>query len=67
MLGEGNMSVREYNIQFISLAKYVPLVMAKMSNMVQRFVGSFGPHLINECTTASLSPNMYIARIQAYA
>lgn len=38
-----------------------------MSDQVHRFVGSFGPHLINECTTASLSMNMDIARIPACA
>ncbi|XP_070047138.1 uncharacterized protein [Nicotiana tomentosiformis] len=54
-------------MQFNSLAKYAPLIVAEMSHRVHRFVGGLGPHLINECTTASLSPSMDIARIQAYA
>ncbi|XP_070036855.1 uncharacterized protein [Nicotiana tomentosiformis] len=66
-LEQGNMSGREYNMQFNSLAKYAPLVVAEMGDRVHPFVGGLGPHLINECTTSSMSPNMDIARIQAYA
>nr|XP_033512009.1 uncharacterized protein LOC117276753 [Nicotiana tomentosiformis] len=61
------MSVRDYNMQFNSLAKYAPLVVAKTSDRVHRFVGCLGSHLINECTIVSLSANMDITRIQAYA
>lgn len=53
-------------MQFNSLAKHDPSVVEKMSDRVYRFVGALGPHLINKCSTASLSPNMDIARVQAY-
>ncbi|XP_070046768.1 uncharacterized protein [Nicotiana tomentosiformis] len=65
-LEQGNVSVWEYNMQFNSLAKYAPLVVAETSDRVHQFVGGLGPHLINECTTSSLSLNMDITHIQAY-
>ncbi|XP_070045087.1 uncharacterized protein [Nicotiana tomentosiformis] len=66
-LGQGNMSVREYKMQFSSLARYSPSVVTEMSDRAHQFVGGLGPHLINECTTPNLNPNMDISRIQAYA
>ena len=66
-LRQGNMSVREYSMQFDSLARYAPHMVAEMSDRVHMFVNGLGPHLINECTTASLVEGMDISRIQAYA
>lgn len=66
-LRQGNMSVREYSTQFDSLARYAPHMVAEMSDRVHMFVNELGPHLINECTTASLVEGMDISRIQAYA
>ncbi|XP_075092246.1 uncharacterized protein LOC142172513 [Nicotiana tabacum] len=66
-LEQGNMSVREYSMQFNSLARYAPTIVADMSDRVHQFVSGLGAHLINECTTASLNQGMDIARIQAYA
>ncbi|XP_075096639.1 uncharacterized protein LOC107794937 isoform X2 [Nicotiana tabacum] len=66
-LEQGNMSVREYSMQFNSLARYAPKIVADMSDRVHQFVSGLGAHLINECTTASLNQGMDIARIQAYA
>lgn len=43
------------------------LVVAEMSDKVNRFMGCLGPHLINECTTSSMNPNIDIGHIQAYA
>ncbi|XP_070039490.1 uncharacterized protein [Nicotiana tomentosiformis] len=63
-LEQGNMSVREYTMQFNSLARYAPSVLAKMSDRVHQFMGGLGPDLINECTIASLNSNMDIARRQ---
>ena len=54
-------------MQFDSLARYAPHMVAEMSDMVHLFVNGLGPHLINECTTASLVEGMDISRIQAYA
>lgn len=53
-------------MQFNSLSRYAPTVVIGMSDLVYRFVGGLGPHLVNECTTASLNLNMDIANIQAY-
>ncbi|XP_070017380.1 uncharacterized protein [Nicotiana sylvestris] len=66
-LEQGNMSVREYSMQFNSLARYAPTIVADMSDRVHQFVSGLGAHLINECTTASLNQGMDIAHIQAYA
>ncbi|XP_033513864.1 uncharacterized protein [Nicotiana tomentosiformis] len=66
-LKQGNMSVREYSLQFDSLARYAPSIVAEMSDRVHRFVVGLGPHLINECFTAALLDGMDISRIQAYA
>ncbi|XP_075088093.1 uncharacterized protein LOC142170161 [Nicotiana tabacum] len=66
-LEQGNMSVREYSMQFNSLARYAPTIVADMSDRVHQFVSGLGAHLINECTTASLNQGMDIACIQAYA
>nr|XP_009764204.1 PREDICTED: uncharacterized protein LOC104215961 [Nicotiana sylvestris] len=38
-----------------------------MSDRVHPFMNGLGPHLINECTIASLVEGMDISRIQAYA
>nr|XP_033510849.1 uncharacterized protein LOC117275651 [Nicotiana tomentosiformis] len=64
---QGNMSVREYSLQFDSLARYAPSIVAELSDRVHRFVVGFGPHLINECFTTSLLYGMNIYRILAYA
>nr|XP_016491982.1 PREDICTED: uncharacterized protein LOC107811539 [Nicotiana tabacum] len=66
-LKQGDMSVREYSLQFDSLARYAPSIVAEMSDRVHRFVVRLGPHLINECFMAVLLDGMDISRIQAYA
>ncbi|XP_070005034.1 uncharacterized protein [Nicotiana sylvestris] len=66
-LRQGNMSVREYSMQFDSLARYAPHMVVEMRDQVHLFVNGLGPHLINECTTPSLVEGMDISRIQAYA
>ncbi|XP_070050918.1 uncharacterized protein [Nicotiana tomentosiformis] len=60
------MSVREYSLQFDSLARYAPIV-SNMEDRVHRFVMGLEPHLLNDCTSVSLQPDMDISRIQAYA
>ncbi|XP_033513246.2 uncharacterized protein [Nicotiana tomentosiformis] len=66
-LKQGNMSVWEYSLQFDSLVRYAPSIVDEMSDRVHRFVVRLGPHLINECFTATLLDSMGISRIQAYA
>ncbi|XP_070031854.1 uncharacterized protein [Nicotiana tomentosiformis] len=64
---QGNMSVREYNLQFDCLARYDPTIVAKMEDRVHRFVMGLEPHLLNDGMSVSLQPGMDISRIQAYA
>ncbi|XP_070013173.1 uncharacterized protein [Nicotiana sylvestris] len=66
-LRQGNMSVREYSLQFDSLARYAPTIVSKMEERVHRFVMGLGPHLLNDYMSVSLLPDMDISRIQAYA
>ncbi|XP_070046352.1 uncharacterized protein [Nicotiana tomentosiformis] len=61
-----NMSVREYSLQFDSLERYAPSIVAEMSDQVHRFVVGLGQHQINECFTATLLDSMDISRIEAY-
>ncbi|XP_070035474.1 uncharacterized protein [Nicotiana tomentosiformis] len=64
---QGNMSVREYNLQFDSLAGYAPTIVAKIEDRVHRFVMGLEPHLLNDYMSVSLHPGIDISRIQAYA
>ncbi|XP_070018104.1 uncharacterized protein [Nicotiana sylvestris] len=65
-LRQGNMSVREYCIQFDSLARYAPTIVSKMEDRVHRFVMGLEPYFLNDCMSVSLHPDMDISRIQAY-
>ncbi|XP_033515651.1 uncharacterized protein [Nicotiana tomentosiformis] len=66
-LHQGSMSAKEYDLQFNSLARYTPTIVANMEDRVHRYVVGLGPHLINEYMTVELQPGMDIARMQAYA
>ncbi|XP_070041063.1 uncharacterized protein [Nicotiana tomentosiformis] len=66
-LKQGKESVREYSLQFDSLARYTPSIVAEMSDRVHQFVVGLRPHLINECFMVALLDSMDISRIQAYA
>ncbi|XP_070034823.1 uncharacterized protein [Nicotiana tomentosiformis] len=65
-LRQGNMSVREYSLQLDLLARYAPTVVSKMEDRVHRFVMGLEPHLLNNCMSVSLHPEMDISPIQAY-
>ncbi|XP_070054242.1 uncharacterized protein [Nicotiana tomentosiformis] len=64
---QGNMSVREYILQFDSLARYAPTILSKKEDRVHRFMMGLEPHLLNDCMSVSLQPGMDISHIQAYA
>ncbi|XP_070046681.1 uncharacterized protein [Nicotiana tomentosiformis] len=64
-LRQGNMSVREYSLQFDLLARYAPTIVSKMEDQVHRFMMGLEPYLVNDCTSVSLQPDMDISRIQA--
>ncbi|XP_070045324.1 uncharacterized protein [Nicotiana tomentosiformis] len=61
------MGVWEYSLQFDSLAKYAPTIVAKMEDRVHRIVMGLEPHLLNNCMFVSLRLGIDISRIQAYA
>ncbi|XP_070039445.1 uncharacterized protein [Nicotiana tomentosiformis] len=63
----GNMSVREYNLQFDSLAGHVPTIVSKMEDRVHRFVMGLESHILNDCMSVSLQSGIDISHIQAYA
>ncbi|XP_070046353.1 uncharacterized protein [Nicotiana tomentosiformis] len=65
-LKQVNMSVWEHSLQFDSLARYAPSILAEMSDRVHWFVVGFGQHLINECFTTALLDSMDISCIEAY-
>ncbi|XP_019248522.1 PREDICTED: uncharacterized protein LOC109227779 [Nicotiana attenuata] len=60
------MIVREYSLQFDSLARYSPTIVSKMEDWVHRFVMGLEPHLLKDCMLVSLQPDMDISRTQAY-
>ncbi|XP_033516390.1 uncharacterized protein [Nicotiana tomentosiformis] len=66
-LRQGNISVREYIIQFDSLARYAPTIIAKKEDWVNRFMMGLEPHLLNDCMLVSLQPSIDISHIQVYA
>ena len=61
------MSVREYSLQFNSLSRYAPNVVATMADRVHRYVDRLDTYLVRDCTIASLNKDMDIARMQAFA
>ena len=66
-LHQGNMSVREYSLQFNSLSRYAPNVVSTMEDRVHRYVDRLDLYLVRDCTIASLNKDMDIARMQAFA
>ncbi|XP_070039802.1 uncharacterized protein [Nicotiana tomentosiformis] len=65
-LKQGNMSVREYSLRFVSLARYAPSIVAIMRDRIHRFIAGLAPKLIEACATAALQDSMDISRIQAF-
>ncbi|XP_070050054.1 uncharacterized protein [Nicotiana tomentosiformis] len=63
---QGNMSLREYNLQFDSLERYAPTILTKMEDRVHQFVMGLESHLLNDCMSISLHPGIDISPIQVY-
>ncbi|XP_015160207.1 uncharacterized protein [Solanum tuberosum] len=61
------MSVRDYNHMFNFLARYAPDIVRTMRARVHHYVDGLGDHLIKDCRVASLSDDVDISRIQAFA
>ncbi|XP_060172210.1 uncharacterized protein LOC132603251 [Lycium barbarum] len=60
-------SVREYNMEFDSLARYAPAIVADMADRMHRYVMGLDRYLIDGCMAVALQTDMDIARLQAYA
>ena len=60
-------SVREYNMEFDSLARYAPAIVADMADRMHRYVMGLDRYLIDGCMAVALQADMDIARLQAYA
>ena len=61
------MSVREYSLQFNSLARYASNVVAAMADRVHRYVDRLDTYLVRDFTIASLNKDMDVARMQDFA
>ena len=63
-LRQDGRSVREYSLEFDSLARYAPAIVA---DRVHQYVMGLDPYLIDSCMVMASQPGMDIARVQAYA
>ncbi|XP_060183136.1 uncharacterized protein LOC132613099 [Lycium barbarum] len=61
------MSVREYSVEFDSLARYAPSIVQDMEDRIHRYMMGLEPELQESCMAVAMQPSMDIARIQAYA
>ncbi|XP_070017883.1 uncharacterized protein [Nicotiana sylvestris] len=61
------MSVKDYSHKFNSLARYAPDIIRTMRARVHHYVDGLGVHLIRDCRVVSLSDDVDISRIQAFA
>ncbi|XP_049399822.1 uncharacterized protein LOC125863894 [Solanum stenotomum] len=66
-LKQGTMSVRDYSHRFNSLARYAPDIVRTMRARVHRYVNGLADHLIRDCRVTSLSDDVDISHIQAFA
>ncbi|XP_070005675.1 uncharacterized protein [Nicotiana sylvestris] len=66
-LKQVDMSVRDYSHKFNSLERYAPDIVRTMRARVHHYVDGLGDHLIRDCRVASLSDDVDISRIQAFA
>ncbi|XP_060193083.1 uncharacterized protein LOC132622483 [Lycium barbarum] len=60
-------SVREYNLEFDSLARYAPAIVAEMADRMHRYVIGLDRYLVESCMSMASRTDMDIARLQAYA
>ncbi|XP_060195049.1 uncharacterized protein LOC132624262 [Lycium barbarum] len=66
-LRQGNMSIREYSVEFDSLARYAPAIVQNMEDRIHRYVMGLEPEWQEACMAVEMHPGMDIARVQAYA
>ena len=66
-LKQNGRSVREYSLEFYSLARHALTIVADMADRVHRYVMGLDRYLIDGCMAVTLQPGMDIAQVQAYA
>ncbi|XP_060208670.1 uncharacterized protein LOC132636031 isoform X1 [Lycium barbarum] len=66
-LRQNGRSVREYNLEFDSLARYAPAIVADMADRMHRYVIGLDRYLIDGCMAMASQTDMDIARLQAHA
>ncbi|XP_060186632.1 uncharacterized protein LOC132616042 [Lycium barbarum] len=66
-LRQGGRSIREYNLEFDSLARYVPVIVANMADRMHRYMIGLDRYLVDGCMAVPSQTDMDIARLQAYA
>ena len=59
--------VREYNLEFDSLARYAPVHVASMSDRIHRYITGLDAYYGDSCLVMAAYPGIDIARVQAHA
>ncbi|XP_060207734.1 uncharacterized protein LOC132635379 isoform X1 [Lycium barbarum] len=67
LLRQRGRSVREYSMEFDSLARYAPAVVATMADRMHRYIMGLDRYFVDSCLVLAAQPDMDIARIQAHA
>ena len=62
-LNQNGRSIREYSLEFDSLARHAPTIVADMEDRVHRYVMGLDRYLIDGCMAVTLQPGMDIARV----
>lgn len=60
-------SIREYSMEFDTLAPYAPSNVTRMEDRVHRYIVELDPYYLDGCMILAAQPGMDIARVQAYA
>lgn len=67
ILRQRGRSVREYNLEFDSLARYAPAHVSSMANRIHRYIVGLDSYYADSCLVLAAQLGMDIARIQAHA
>ncbi|XP_060201045.1 uncharacterized protein LOC132629401 [Lycium barbarum] len=67
LLRQRGRSVRDYSLEFDSLARYAPAMVATMTDRMHRYIMGLDRYLVDSCLVMDAQPGMDIARIQAHA
>lgn len=67
MLRQRGRTVREYNLEFNSLARYAPAHVSNMSDRIHRYIVGLDSYYADSCLVMATQPGMDIAHIQAHA